>query len=796
MPFKHRPTSLKPLVLALHLALVGPLALPVAEAQAQAAATVQYDVPAGPLADALNRFATQSGVSIAVDRAKVQGLRTQGLKGAYRVEEGFDILLRGSGYIATKTSSGYALTEAPKTGRESVMPTVTVTAQLSETELPPVYTGGQVATGGRLGLLGNTNFMDTPFNQTSYTADLIQDQQARSLSDLLINDPSVRLATARTNINEDFAIRGFTVSSGDVALNGMYGLMPFFRVPVEMAERVEVLKGPSALLNGMPPSGNIGGSINVVPKRAEDDPLTRVTFGYVSDSIFGVHTDIGRRFGNHKEFGIRVNSAYRDGDTTIDEQDQTDQTYTLALDYRGRELRASLDVIHQKQDIGRVVRQFGFAPGLTDLPSAPDSDLNYPGYGYSDIDDKAIVGRVEYDVNEHMTVYGGIGRREHNMDALAGNPMLLNTAGDFSSVPSWQIYEVDTNSYELGTYINFSTGKVGHKLSLNYSEVDEHRDIDFDTFFAARLSNIYNPVYSDTPDTSAASVNPLKYQRSNLVSYALADTLSFYEDKIKLTLGVRRQHVEQQTFIFSADTNKYDQWETTPAVGIVFQPRQDLSFYASYIEALSRGDSDPDTLTSAPPFVSKQHEVGVKKDWGRFVTTLSLYQIERPTAASTGVDYAEDKQRNRGVELNIFGEVVRDVRLLGGLVYMDGELTDTVIAAHEGNDAVAVPQWQANIGVDWDNAFIPGFGLNARLVYTGEQYADSANVLQLPSWTRYDIGARYRTKLGGKPVVFRANIENLFDKDYWAVSPAAASANGFLYVGTPRTVLLSTTVDF
>ena len=679
---------------------------------------------------------------------------------------------------------------------DTTLPTVNVTATVSdETELPFAYAGGQVAKGGRLGLLGNSDFLDTPFNQTSYTADLIEDQQARSLADLLIVDPSVRLSSARSNINEDFSIRGFTVSSSDVSLNGMYGLMPFFRVPIEMAERVEVLKGPSALLNGMPPSGNVGGAINVVPKRAYDEPLTRVSVDYLSDSIFGGHVDIGRRFGDNKEFGVRINAAYRDGDTNIDKQEQTDQVYSLALDYQGERLRASLDVIYQDQDIDRVVRQFQPGPGLTAMPDAPDSDINYPGYGRSRTDDTTVVARAEYDVNDDLTVYGGIGKRDHNMDAIAGNPTLLNIGGDYSSAPAWQLYEVDTTSYELGAHIRFVTGPLKHKLALNYSRVDDKRDIDFDTFWAQRLSNIYNPIYGPQPAIADAlpfsnpSIDTQKYQASEMTSYALADTLSFVEDKLHLTLGIRRQHVEQQTFLFAADTDKYDEWETTPAVGIVYQPQRNLSFYANYIEALSRGASNPLNNVALPPYVSEQYEIGTKIDWGKFATTISLFQIERPSGLLTGAPQSE--QRNRGIELNVFGEIARDIRLLGGLVYMKGELTETATGLNEGNDAVAVPHWQGNITLDWANVLTPGFGMNVRVVYTGSQYANSENTLKMDSWTRFDIGARYRTKVAGRTTVFRANIENLFDKDYWA-----SSNEGYIYVGNPRTVLLSTTMDF
>src|SRR5690606_22674262 len=153
------------------------------------------------------QFAAQTGTKLSFDPALVAGRRSNGLQGSYGVNEGFARILSGSGYeLAALGNGAYTLRKAPQ--GSTTLPAVTVTAAADG--LPAAYAGGQVAKGGRLGLLGNSNFLDTPFNQTSYTAETIEDQQARSLSDLLVNDPSVRLASARTNINEDFSIRGFT----------------------------------------------------------------------------------------------------------------------------------------------------------------------------------------------------------------------------------------------------------------------------------------------------------------------------------------------------------------------------------------------------------------------------------------------------------------------------------------------------------------------------------------------------------------------------------------------------------
>src|SRR5690606_4753544 len=103
-----------------------------------------------------------------------------------------------------------------------------------------------------------------------------------------------------------------TGSSG-MTYGGLYGMLPYTSVMAEMAERIEVLKGPTALLNGMSPGGSIGGSVNVVPKRAPDEPLTQVTANYASAAQFGGHVDMARRFGDDKQFGVRFNGVFRAG---------------------------------------------------------------------------------------------------------------------------------------------------------------------------------------------------------------------------------------------------------------------------------------------------------------------------------------------------------------------------------------------------------------------------------------------------------------------------------------------------
>src|SRR5690606_26791113 len=138
----------------------------------------------------------------------------------------------------------------------------------------------------------------------------IQNQQARTLADVLQNDPSVRFTTNSGHMLEHFKIRGLAVNGPSAMLNGLYGIAPTGHIPTEFLERVEVLRGPSALLSGMSPDENIGGTVNLVTKRATAEPITTFTTSYSSDSYFQGHVDVGRRFGEEQRLGIRFNGAY------------------------------------------------------------------------------------------------------------------------------------------------------------------------------------------------------------------------------------------------------------------------------------------------------------------------------------------------------------------------------------------------------------------------------------------------------------------------------------------------------
>lgn len=801
-PVLHRhPIPLRPLTVAVMLALTGPLGMSVGHAQtAQAAAVQHYDLPAAPLDATLTRIARQAGRIISIAPGMVSGLKAGPVRGDLTLEQAFAQALAGTGLALSVSESGtLGLKRVPMGNRESTLPAVKVTASAAQPgDLPRPYAGGQVARGGRVGLLGDKDIMDTPFNITHYTQQTVQDQQARSVADVVVNDPSVRNINPTAGRFDQFAMRGFRVINSDIAFGGLYGMLSTYSVAVEMAERVEVLKGPSALLNGMSPNGGVGGGINLVPKRADDRPLTQFTASYASDAQFGGHLDVGRRFGPDNSLGVRFNGAYRKGDLAVDDQALELGLGELGLDYRGEQLRLSADLGHQERNVDAPLERVSLAGGLA-IPGVPDADKNFAQpWTYADTRDTHAVLRGEYDLTPDVTAYAAAGARRGRYDFLTHSVRLTNAQGDFTVQPNNFLRNEDARTAEAGLRMQFDTGPVRHALNLSANQFRLTVHQRSQNVSTASTSNLYNPVTRAAPSLAGVSNNLPKISETELSSLAVADTLSVLDDKVQLTLGARHQQVRVDAFnaTTGALTSAYDEHAVTPAAGLVVKLRPNVSLYANYIEGLTQGPTAPTTAANAgevfAPFESNQVEVGAKVDFGSLTTTLSVFRIEQPSALTNGdnVFGLDGEQRNRGIELNVFGELQRGVRLLGGVMLIDGELAKTAGGANDGNSAVGVSRVNLNLGGEWDPAFLPGLTLTARAIHTGSAYLDAANTQKLASWTRYDLGARYALQTGSTPVTLRATVENLLDRNYW-------SATDFgLVLGAPRTVLLSATVDF
>lgn len=795
-------SRLRPLVRAAHPLFAMSLLL-CAPAWADEPARRSYQVPATSLGAALTQFADQAGVSLSLDPALVNGRQSNGLSGSYSVGEGFTQLLRGSGLQLLPVGEGaFTLMPAPQaSGALEIAPTSIVGGLAAGNETQP-YAGGQVARQGSQGLLGTRDFMETPFSITSYTSELVKNQQARTLGELIASDPSVRATNPAGGRFEQFTIRGFSLFNSDVAYNGLYGILPTYSIDMEMADRVDIIKGPSQLINGISPRGSVGGGINVQPKRAGDQPLTEFTGSYASAGQAGGAVDVGRRFGVGQQFGVRFNGVKQAGDTEWDHQRVEREMAVLGLDFRGERLRLSADLGHTERDTDAPQERV-LVGANAKVPDASDVRHNYAqAWSKARTNDTFGALHAEYDISESLLAYGAVGARKSNHDFLRHNVSISNDAGDFTVQPRDFTRDETVRTAMAGVRNWFHTGPVSHELNLaaTYFYMDFTNG---GARYASAPSNLYHPVATPTPGTPTR-IDPEVYTENRFSGVALADTLGFFDDRLLLTLGARWQRVQVDDWSdgIKGDT-AYDEEKVSPSGGVLLKVSDQLSLYANYMEGLSQGKIAPSTSVNEdqifPPFTSRQVEVGAKYDLGQVAFTASVFRIRQPayeTNPTSRVFGPNGKRDNRGIELSVFGEPVQGMRVLGGVMYIDSELTDTIGGAYDGNRAPATPEYNVNLGAEWDVPGVNGLTLTARGIHSSSQYLDQNNSKQIDGWERYDVGARYAFKVDATQVTLRASVENVLDDRYWSSAGASDDSEPGLTLSTPRTYLLSATVGF
>jgi iron complex outermembrane receptor protein len=447
------------------------------------------------------------------------------------------------------------------------------------------------------------------------------------------------------------------------------------------------------------------------------------------------------------------------------------------------------------------------------LPSAPSATTNVaPDGTYSDLNDVFGQLRTEYDLTDNVMAYVAVGTRYMKESGRYATPTLTSSDGT-GTMGSSLIKRVDTDiSAKSGVRAKFATGSVDHEFNTGVSGIWQTNRNAYN-FLSGGTVNIYTG--SSTAPTTQSSYSgsfedlPLADKRA-LTSFFVADTAKFFDDKIQLTLGARRQRVkidDATPTSYSSQTNgytikTYDESATTPFVGLNVRFTDYLSTYANYVEALQPGEEVTDNTASnygqmLAPYKSKQYEIGTKLDFGTFGGSIALFQIDKPSAYNNGGTYeTAGNQRNRGIELQAFGEPVKGTRVLGGITFNDAELTETKNGTNQGNTPRGIPRYIAKVGVEYDLPFLKGATVNARLIRTGEQYVRDDNSLELPAWTRLDIGGQYKMDVYNYPVTIRANIENVTNADYWSSASTNAAFYDYVTEGAPLTATVSLTADF
>lgn len=675
-----------------------------------------------------------------------------------------------------------------KNGDDKVRSLATVTVNGTRQQAPKVSGGA----------LGTRSDLETPFSTRVVAQQDLEDRQVKSLGKVFAEDAAVM------SLGDTYSFNAYSINVRGIALDDYNGYkingMPFYmttvELPVESFESIQLLKGASGFMYGF---GAPGGIINFVTKKPTDTFTFSADVGYSSDSVFSQHIDTGGRFGPDRRFGYRFNITHEQGDTYNDAH-VLRNSESLSLDARlTRSLTWTFDGLYQSRKVDGGIQDVmvGDYTG-TSLPRAPSGRTNLSAYGDTFFNsnvyfvssglhwqiDPVWKASVDYSHSKDERSYSG--QWLDLLDEQGGFDTYLNRSRGSS------IYDVVQATLEG----KFATGPVDHQVVLGVSEQWlTKKTVPARLYTDIGSNNLYDTITQRTWDGTYNYGPQYTNFNSQQKSIFASDTLRFLRDW-SILAGIRYTSYHQTSWTSpSASPVSYTQNPVTPTLALMFRPRSDLLFYASYVEALEDGGTAPGSYANAnqviDPIKSKQYEVGVKYDGRHVGASAALFRIERGAeyGNAQNVYVSNGKERINGVELEGHVDLPAGFRVAGSTAWEAGTYSETE-ADLIGKRIEGIPRWQATLQVSDRIPGVTGLTANAEAHYYGSMMADANNNYVLPSFTLVNAGLSYRTTVAGHGVTLRAEVDNIFNRHYWGFLQS-----DYMFVGAPRTLALNARFD-
>ncbi|MCU1723256.1 TonB-dependent siderophore receptor [Pseudomonas sp. 5P_5.1_Bac1] len=815
MRVKHRPQTA--LALAIHLALGGVLALP-AVALAEQAGSVQtraYDIAPGPLTEALSRFASVSGVVLSFDGASTQGRRSPGLRGEHSIASGFASLLAGSGLQAVRQSSGVYLLVAGGRGDGSIeLGATSITGQAlgTTTENTGSYTTGAVTIGK-----SEHKLKDIPQTVSVMTRQRMDDQNITNLPDLFANAPGMVFSKS-PGTGGFISSRGFEIEAmqydGVPLTRGVYALGSYLNESTAFYDRVEIIRGGAALLQG---ANSPGGAVNFVRKRGQAKPTVTLTGQAGSWDHYASQVDVG---GPLNEAGTVRGRAVVDYDTSgsfIDYVNSWDQKVYAALD-----VDLSEDTTF---GIGVSNRTSHFRPMVAGLPryrDGGDIELSRSTYTGSDwnrgmIEQSALYADLEHRFNDHWRLKAAVTAiNEHNKMTYAYTVAFQDGQGgvlpDGSALSNWQ-YATDFESQNRGAdiFVSGDYNGLGFDqevvLGANYSRLTSDDTMARVISAGANIFNLDNHLPWQDYDSLAAAGTRTD-SNYEIVQKGIYGTWRVkLADPLTLVLGGRTSWYSYDYSakiynrnVFSYDTSspKANNGVVTPYAGLIYALNPEWSAYASYADvfipqsALGMGGS------TLEPITGSNYELGLKGELleGRLNTAIALFRYDNENRAVTipnttgqcngsSCSEASGKVRSQGLEAEISGEVLAGLQASASYTYNttkfleDATYQDKVFSTWTPKHTVRL--WADYTLPDAYKQFSVGGGVN-----TQSSTISNDRKFDQPGFSVWSARLGYKVN---DEIALALNLNNLFDKVYYL--PAYSQLNANNYYGDPRNFMVT-----
>ncbi|KHE14388.1 ligand-gated channel protein [Aeromonas hydrophila] len=608
-----------------------------------------------------------------------------------------------------------------------------------------------------------------------------------TLSEALTGIPGVN-ASGDTRF-DGVNIRGFSASN-DFYLDGFRDDMQYTR-DLGNTERVEVLKGPAAVLYGR---GSTGGIVNRVSKKPQKGLESSVSAQVGSFDSRRLAADLNGEAGEQVQ--VRLNLAQEDKDSF---RNGVTSKRTLLAPSVNWEINDKLNWLLQYERNEHDRTPDRGIPGVNGRPADVPKEYVYSDTRRDFIDDVAqsTRSRLSWDINEQWQLRQQLGYT--SLDSQFDNTYVTSVKGDKVTRARWQ-QDLKANSLISNTEVEgqLQTGPVEHRLLVGFEQNWQERTPKlYQNATAIPAGNLYDPGSLPTYDGAMKLSSDANHKVRGYGLY-VQDQLSLGD--WHLLAGLRRDD-----FTVTSRRNDLNKEETvsvtslSPRLGLVWNPIEEHAFYASYSKTFTPvggeliGITPGDKNNNLDPQHTRLYEGGVKSDWldGRLATTLSLYRLEmynkrsKDPLDSTKV-ILTGLQRTEGIELSARAQLTDELYLRGGIAIQDAEQVKAD-ADLQGKRPMNVSRQNGELFAGYQSGKQGWFG-ETGVTAVGDRFADNANTTTLPGYARFDARAGYRWQQWEAQL----SVENLTDHDYF-VSATSASQ---IMPGTPRQLHLSAAYRF
>ncbi|ADU72413.1 TonB-dependent siderophore receptor (plasmid) [Pantoea sp. At-9b] len=665
-----------------------------------------------------------------------------------------------------------------------------------------------------LGPIGNKSWTETPYSTTTVTHQMIDNQQAKSVSELLKYSPSTQMQ-ARGGMDvgrpQSRGMQGSVVANS--RLDGL-NIVSTTAFPVEMLERLDVLNSLTGALYG---PASPAGQFNFVAKRPTEQPLHRVTLGYQSRNAYSGHVDLGGHFGDDDKFGYRVNLLNEEGEGNVKDSTLRRKLVAVAFDWNIRPgTHLQLDASHYEFIQKGYVGGFSYGESIN-LPKAPNpNNKNYtlPTSG-NDLTTDTISTHLIHYLNSNWSVNAGVGFQQADRAMRTVSNTITDNSGTLSRSLSDSAaagrFRVLSNTLTLNGHVD--TGSIGHDLAFSTggyvwsiwtAKGSTQR-------YSLGTTNYYDPSAMQEPGDGKIITDGARYKSSVTTqqNITVGDTVTF-NPRWSAMFYLSQSWLETSNYSNAGQkTSVVSQDGLSPNVALMYSITPAVMAYISYADSLEQGgtaatgEGIKNEGQTLDPYRSEQYEIGLKAQVQGLNLGAALFRLKRPFAyvdPSDMVYKEQGDQLNKGLELTASGNVFDGLNIYSGVTFLDPKLKNTVSADTSNKRVVGVPKVQGNVLVEYNLPSMPELVYSANVHYTGKRASNDLNTTWADSYTTLDLGTRYTTMVGNIPTTLRVAVNNVTNEHYWAsIFPGDTDGSGSsasAFVGNGREVRASVTFDF